>query len=61
MELKEVRGAAPLEFTDNVGMPLYEALTFAVKTLQVYGLSDQVKPIAAGKIITGFGYSWCLR
>ena len=47
-------GAAPLEFTDNVGMPLYEALTFAVKTLQVYGLQDQVKLIAAGKIITGF-------
>ncbi len=47
-------GAAPLEFTDNVGMPLYEALTFASKTLQVYGLNDQVKLIAAGKIITGF-------
>lgn len=47
-------GAAPLEFTDNVGMPLYEALAFAVKTIQVYGLEDQVKLIAAGKIITGF-------
>ncbi|MES2004476.1 MAG: FMN-binding glutamate synthase family protein [Bacteroidota bacterium] len=47
-------GAAPLEFTDNVGMPLYEALAFASRTLQVYGLKDQVKLIAAGKIITGF-------
>ncbi|MBL0337436.1 MAG: FMN-binding glutamate synthase family protein [Chitinophagaceae bacterium] len=47
-------GAAPLEFTDNVGMPLYEALTFASKTLQLYGLKDQVKLIAAGKIISGF-------
>lgn len=47
-------GAAPLEFTDNVGMPLYEALTFASKTLQLYGLKEQVKLIAAGKIISGF-------
>lgn len=47
-------GAAPLEFTDHVGMPLYDALSFAAKTLQVYGLQDQVKLIAAGKIITGF-------
>ncbi len=47
-------GAAPLEFTDHVGMPLYEALTFASKTLQLYGLKDQVKLIAAGKIISGF-------
>ncbi|WP_052273312.1 FMN-binding glutamate synthase family protein [Flavihumibacter solisilvae] len=47
-------GAAPLEFTDHVGMPLYEALAFASKTLQVYGLKDKVKLIAAGKIISGF-------
>ncbi|MGC4013235.1 MAG: FMN-binding glutamate synthase family protein [Luteolibacter sp.] len=47
-------GAAPLEFTDHVGMPLYEALAFVVKTLQTYGLKEQVKVIAAGKIISGF-------
>lgn len=47
-------GAAPLEFTDNVGMPLYEALVFASKTLQLYGLKSQVKIIAAGKVISGF-------
>jgi len=47
-------GAAPLEFTDNIGMPLYEALAFASRTLRRYGLKDEVKLIAAGKIITAF-------
>lgn len=47
-------GAAPLEFTDSVGMPLYEALTFVAKTLQHYGLQEQVKLIGAGRIISGF-------
>jgi glutamate synthase domain-containing protein 2 len=47
-------GAAPLEFTDHVGMPLYEALAFAKQTLDAFNLSDHIKLIAAGKIITGF-------
>lgn len=47
-------GAAPLEFADHVGMPLYEALTFVSKTLQLYGLKEQIKLIVAGKIISGF-------
>ncbi len=47
-------GAAPLEFADHVGMPLYEGLAFASKALQLYGLKKQVKLIAAGKIISGF-------
>lgn len=47
-------GAAPLEFTDNVGMPLYEALAFARQTLYAFNLSEQIKLIAAGKIVTGF-------
>lgn len=47
-------GAAPLEFADNVGMPLYEALTFVSATLENYGLKKHVKIIAAGKIISGF-------
>ena len=47
-------GAAPLEFTDNIGMPLYEALSFASRTLKKFGLKDEVKLIAAGKIITAF-------
>lgn len=47
-------GAAPLEFTDHIGMPLYEALAFAKQILDAFNLSDHIKLIAAGKIITGF-------
>lgn len=47
-------GAAPLEFTDHLGMPLYEALAFVKQTLDEFDLSRDVKIIAAGKIITGF-------
>ena len=47
-------GAAPLEFTDHLGMPLYEALAFVKQTLDEFNLSRDVKIIAAGKIITGF-------
>lgn len=47
-------GAAPLEFTDHLGMPLCEALAFVKQTLDAYSLSKDIKIIAAGKIITGF-------
>ncbi len=47
-------GAAPLEFTDHLGMPLYDALAFVKKTLDSYQLSAHTKVFAAGKIITGF-------
>lgn len=46
-------GAAPLEFTDSLGMPLYDALAFVHNMLKKYGLRDQIKLMAAGKIITG--------
>lgn len=47
-------GAAPLEFTDNLGMPLYDALTFATKTLISYKLKRHIRIIVSSKIITGF-------
>ena len=47
-------GAAPLEFTDNIGMPLYDALSFAYQTIRTFGFTKHVKLIAAGKIITAF-------
>ncbi len=47
-------GAAPLEFTDHVGMPLMESLSFVSTTLNKMGLKKQIKIIAGGKIITGF-------
>lgn len=47
-------GAAPLEFSNSVGTPLKEGLTFVHNTLVGIGVRDQVKVIAAGKVITGF-------
>jgi glutamate synthase domain-containing protein 2 len=47
-------GAAPLEFTDHLGMPLFEALAFVKQILAEFQLSKHIKVIAAGKLITGF-------
>lgn len=47
-------GAAPVEFSDSLGMPLRDGLAFAFNTLRGYDLKDKIKIIAAGKIITGF-------
>ncbi len=47
-------GAAPLEFTDNIGMPLYDALTFITTTLIKFGLKKHIKIIASSRIVTGF-------
>ncbi|RYD56248.1 MAG: FMN-binding glutamate synthase family protein [Sphingobacteriales bacterium] len=47
-------GAAPLEFTDSIGMPLYEALAFVTQTLELFNLKKEIKIIAAGRIITAF-------
>ncbi len=47
-------GAAPLEYSDHVGMPLRDALAFVYDCLIGYGIKDQIKIICSGKIITGF-------
>jgi len=47
-------GAAPLEFSDSVGLPLEPALIFVHSTLKKYGLRDEVKVIASGKVLTAF-------
>ncbi|MEA2047385.1 MAG: FMN-binding glutamate synthase family protein [Campylobacterota bacterium] len=46
-------GAAPLEHTNSVGMPLREALAFVSDTLIGFGLKNEIKIIASGKVITG--------
>lgn len=46
-------GAAPLEFSDSIGTPLYDALSFAHFTLQKLGIRQHVRLFASGKIITG--------
>lgn len=47
-------GAAPLEFTNSVGMPLRDGLAFVHDALTGFGLRQEIRIIAAGKIITGF-------
>jgi len=47
-------GAAPLEFSDSVGSPLTDGLIFVHNALTGYGLREDVKLIASGKIVTGF-------
>ncbi len=47
-------GAAPVEYSDRIGTPLVEALSFAHNTLVGYNLRDKVKVLCSGKIITAF-------
>lgn len=47
-------GAAPLEFSDGVGMPLEPALIFVNKTLTNYSIRDKIRIISSGKIISGY-------
>jgi glutamate synthase domain-containing protein 2 len=47
-------GAAPLEFSDSVGMPFQEALAFASDVLVGFGLKDHIRLFCAGKVFTGF-------
>nr|WP_254662022.1 FMN-binding glutamate synthase family protein [Delftia sp. JD2] len=60
-------GAAPVEFTDHVGVPLQEGLLLVHNTLIGVGLRHRIKIGAAGKVITAFdiarmmalGADWC--
>jgi len=47
-------GAAPLEFSNSMGMPARDAWVFVHNALVGAGLRDQIRVIASGKIITGF-------
>lgn len=46
-------GAAPLEFTDSVGMPLTRGLMTIHNALVGCGLRDQIKICASGKVASG--------
>lgn len=60
-------GAAPLEFSDHMGMPLKEGLLLVHNTLVGIGMREHVKLGASGKIINSFniaralalGADWC--
>ena len=60
-------GAAPVEFTDHVGVPLQEGLLLVHNTLVGVNLRGRIKLGAAGKVVTAFdiarmmalGADWC--
>jgi glutamate synthase domain-containing protein 2 len=47
-------GAAPVEFTNHIGIPLFEALMFVHNCLVGFNLRKEIKIIASGKTISGF-------
>ncbi|MBB1322826.1 FMN-binding glutamate synthase family protein [Shewanella vesiculosa] len=47
-------GAAPIDFSNYVGMPWEDALLFVVDTLNTYTLKQDIKVITATKIFTAF-------
>ena len=47
-------GAAPLEYSNSVGMPLCDGLSFVVDCLNGFDLKKHIKIITSGKVITGF-------
>ncbi|MDF3415144.1 FMN-binding glutamate synthase family protein [Sulfitobacter sp. M57] len=60
-------GAAPVEFSNHIGMPMIEGLTFVHNTLRGAGLRKEIKIGAAGKVVSAFdiaralalGADWC--
>ncbi len=60
-------GAAPLELSDWVGMPLLDGLIFARNALVGCGLKEHVRLVASGKVYSGMGLArnlalgadWC--
>ncbi len=47
-------GAAPPEFSNFVGMPFMEGLSFVHDTLVGFGIREHIKIIGSGKILSGF-------
>ncbi len=47
-------GAAPVEFSNSLGMPLRDSLAFVYDTLVGFDLKKDIKLIASGKVTTGF-------
>lgn len=47
-------GAAPLEFSNHIGMPLEDGLVIVSNKIIKYNMKDHIKLIASGKIVTGY-------
>lgn len=60
-------GAAPIEFSDHIGMPVKEGLVLVHNALVGIGMRDRVAVAASGKLVSGFeiaaaialGADWC--
>lgn len=60
-------GAAPIEFSNHMGMPMIEGLIFVHNALRGAGIRDQIRIGVAGKITSAFhiaralalGADWC--
>ncbi len=60
-------GAAPLEYSNSVGMPLRDAVAFVVDCLMGFDLKKKIRVAASGMMFTGFhliknmslGADWC--
>ncbi len=48
-------GAAPLEFSNHIGAPLFEGLIFVHNALVGYGVRKKIRILASGKVTSGFG------
>lgn len=53
-------GAAPVEFSNSLGMPLLDGLAFAVDTLRGYDLKKDIKVMASGKLNSSFSIARAL-
>ena len=53
-------GAAPQSLLDYMGLPLKQSLPLLSDRLSHYGLSDRIKIIASGKMITPADAAWAL-
>jgi glutamate synthase domain-containing protein 2 len=47
-------GAAPIEFSDNIGVPIREGVVFVHNSLRGIGVRDKVRVAAAGKLVTAY-------
>ena len=47
-------GAAPVEFSNSIGLPLREGLSFVVDILKKYTFKDDIRIIASGRVFSAF-------
>lgn len=53
-------GAAPMPLMDDVGLPIRESLPLVVDLLNKYGLTQRIRIIASGKLVTPSDVAWAL-